>query len=78
MLFTPGASRSQSSVPGSGSDDQVVVAIATTIGQMYGLPLNIDPGDLAEHDLRVLLRAEDRPDGARDIPRRERRRRHLV
>ncbi len=58
-------------------DDQIVVG-ELTVGQ-HELPAGlVDGAHLREEDLHVQLAAQNPSDGRRDVPRRERRHRHLI
>ena len=65
-------------VPRARGDHQGVVGEDPAVAEGDLATVGIDGNDLGQHDVRVLLAAQDRPDGVRDVGGGKGRRRHLI
>ena len=82
IVLRPGAHRAPLVVPEVGvrraaRDDQIVVG-ELAVGQHEPPARLVDGAHVREEDLHVRLAPQDPSDGRRDVPRRERRHRHLI
>ena len=82
-LLRPGARDSQSSCPkyacrAPEATTRVVVGEEPPSRERDLAPVRVDRNGLGQHDVRVLLAAQNRPDGVGDVGRREGRRRDLI